>query len=171
MTAAASEQHGQPVPHRAAADHGPIGREDGTTPGVRGPRALLLPLGIGLGGLALALGVQLVFDPFRTDVPLCIVYHLTRLHCPGCGATRAVHALLDGDPLLALRNNAPVVLALPVLALGLLAWAVRRVQGRTLAWRPPMPLLLSALALLALYTVARNLPLFWFLAPTSLVGA
>ena len=45
----------------------------------RGLRRALLPAGIVAGGLALAVGVQLVVDPFRTDIPLCIVYHLTGL--------------------------------------------------------------------------------------------
>lgn len=170
MTTAASQQHGAPVPSRDATPE-PAGPLRAEAPRPTGPRALLMPLGIGLGGLVLALGVQAVFDPFRTDVPLCVVYHLTGLHCPGCGATRAIHALLDGDLMLALRNNAAVVLALPLAALGLLVWAVRRVQGRAIAWRPPLPLLVAGLVLLALYTVARNLPWFWFLAPTSLVGA
>ena len=57
----------------------------------RGAHRLLLPLGIMGAALALAVGVQLIFDPFRTHVPLCIVNHLTGIECPGCGALRAVH--------------------------------------------------------------------------------
>lgn len=139
-------------------------------PRPRGPHRALLPLGIALGGAGLALLVQQVFDPFRTDVPLCAVYHLTGLYCPGCGATRAVHALLDGDPLLALRNNVLIVVALPVVAGVLVLWAARRVQGRTLD--PPPQAVVVLLAVLALvFAVLRNIPAFWFIAPTSLIGA
>ena len=139
-------------------------------PRPRGPRRALLPIGIGLAALALALLAQQVFDPFRTDVPLCLVHRLTGLDCPGCGATRAVHALLDGDLPLALRNNVLIVVALPIAGAGLVLWAVRRVQGRVLG--PPPPAVLVTLAVLALvFAVLRNLQAFWFIAPTTLVGA
>lgn len=136
----------------------------------RGARRALLPLAILAGGAAAALLVQGVFDPFRTDVPLCAVYHLTGLHCPGCGASRAVHALLDGDLLLALRNNVLVVTALPLVAALYARWTVRRVQGRPLRM-PPTLLVLAGVLVAVLFAVLRNLPAFWFLAPTSLIGA
>lgn len=142
-----------------------------TGPCPRGPRRALLPLGIAGAGISLALGLQLVFDPFRTDIPLCIVYHLTGLHCPGCGASRAVHALLDGNLWLALRNNAPIVIAAPVVALGFVIWTVQRIRGRPTDLWPPQRAVLVLFALMMLYTAARNMPALWFIAPTSLVGA
>lgn len=154
MTSAARERHGHPVPRT------PSG----------GPRRALLPLAIGGAGLALALGVQLVFDPFRTHIPLCLLNHLTGLECPGCGAIRAVHALLAGDPLLALRNNALVTVAIPLVGLGLLAWAARRVRGKLTDLLPSRTVLLVLVAIAVLYAVLRNLPMFWFLAPISYVG-
>src|SRR5699024_12379685 len=88
-----------------------------------GGRRLLLPFAIGASGCALAVLVQQVFDPFRPHVPLCLFNHLTGLECPGCGAIRAVHALLAGDPLFALRNNALVTTAIPLAGIGLADWA------------------------------------------------
>nr|WP_245354525.1 DUF2752 domain-containing protein [Brachybacterium sacelli] len=134
-------------------------------------RRSLLPVGIVLGGLALAGTVQLVFDPFRTDIPLCAVYHLTGLHCPGCGAIRAVHSLIAGDLLLALRSNALVMAALPLTALGLGLWTVRRVQGRPTDLLPSPRFVAALLVVIAVFTVLRNVPAFWFLAPISYVGA
>lgn len=135
-----------------------------------GWRRTLLPAGLGLLALGGALGVQQVFDPFRQDIPLCPVQRLTGLHCPGCGATRCVHALLDGDLLLAAQSNILVLLAIPVTAVLLVLWAVRRAQGRTVPMPPPT--VVAVIATLALaYGVLRNLPVFSFLAPPTLVGA
>lgn len=154
MTATAGERHGSAVSHSSA----------------RGPHRALLPLGIAAAGLAIAVGVQLVFDPFRTHIPLCVLNHLTGLECPGCGAIRSVHALLDGDLLLALRNNALITVAIPLIAIGLLTWAVRRVRGLRTDLMPSRAVLLALVSIAVLYAVLRNIPAFWFLAPISFVG-
>ena len=133
-------------------------------------RRLLLPLAIGASGIALAVLVQQVFDPFRTHVPLCLFNHLTGLECPGCGAIRAVHALLAGDPLFALRNNALVTTAIPLAGIGLADWAVRRARGLRARLMPSNRVLLVLTGIAVLFAVLRNLPMFWFLAPISYVG-
>ncbi|MFC7457870.1 DUF2752 domain-containing protein [Brachybacterium sp. GCM10030267] len=155
MTSAARDQHGHAVPDAPAG----------------GLRRTLLPLGIVAGGLLVALTVQATFDPFRTNVPLCIVHTLTGLDCPGCGAIRAVHALLEGNLLLALRSNALIILALPAVAAGLALWTVRRARGRPIGMLPSNRVMILLGALVALFTVLRNIPAFWFLAPISFVGA
>lgn len=139
-------------------------------PPAHGPRRALLPLLIGAGGLALAALVQLVFDPFRTHIPLCVLHQLTGLDCPGCGAIRSVHALLDGDLLLALRSNTLIVTAIPLTAVGLVVWAVRRALGLRTRLLPSRTVLLVLVGIAVLYAVLRNLPMFWFLAPISYVG-
>jgi hypothetical protein len=136
----------------------------------RGAHRLLLPLGIAGAVLALAIGVQLVFDPFRTHVPLCLVHQLTGLDCPGCGAIRAVHSLLAGDLLMALRSNLLITLAIPLTAIGLGAWAVRRARGLRTQLQPTRTSLLVLAGVVLAFTVLRNLPAFWFLAPISYVG-
>ncbi|WP_193104425.1 DUF2752 domain-containing protein [Brachybacterium sp. FME24] len=137
----------------------------------RGLRRVVLPVGLAVGGVAVALIVQLVFDPFRTDIPLCVVYHLTGLHCPGCGAIRSVHALLAGDLLLALRSNVLIAAALPLTVAGFAVWTVRRARGWPTNLLPSQRVAYVLVAVIAVFTVLRNLSAFWFLAPISLVGA
>ncbi|MFC0674846.1 DUF2752 domain-containing protein [Brachybacterium hainanense] len=135
-------------------------------------RRALLPAAILAAAGSGAVLLQGVFDPFRQDVPLCPLHALTGLDCPGCGATRAVHALLDGDLLLALQNNALLVLAIPLLVVVFARWTLRRIRGREAqAIEPSRALVIGVVALVAVYTIARNLPWFPFLAPTSLIGA
>lgn len=154
MNAAAREEHGATVPLVAA----------------RGPRRVLLPLAIGASLLIGAMLVQQVFDPFRTHIPLCIINALTGLECPGCGAIRSVHALLAGDLLLALRNNALITAAVPLTAIALAVWAVRRARGLATNLLPSNTVLLVLVGIVVLFAVLRNLPMFWFLAPISYVG-
>ena len=124
---------------------------------------------LGLAGAGLAGAVLLRFvDPTRpgSGLPPCPFHWATGLYCPGCGATRAMHALAHFDLAAALAMNPLLVLALPAIAL-LLAdragwlpagWDTRR-------WR-----LLDARAWAVLVSgvaLARNLPWapFSWLAP------
>nr|WP_281067104.1 DUF2752 domain-containing protein [Brachybacterium fresconis] len=102
---------------------------------------------------------------------MCAVHHLTGLYCPGCGAIRGVHALLAGDLLLALRSNALIMVAMPVTALLIGIWTRHRIQGRSTTVPLPRPLAIALLAAIALFTVLRNVPAFWFIAPISYIGA
>ena len=55
-------------------------------------------------------------DPSQHAVyPQCWLYNATGIYCAGCGATRAIHALLHGRVLSALHDNALFVSALPLL--------------------------------------------------------
>ncbi len=93
--------------------------------------------------------------------PRCWLYQMTGLQCPGCGATRAVHALLNGELERAWRLNALVVAMVPLLAWlglrGLCGWWTGR------WWRDPVthPASLAILGGLAMgYGLARNFPGF-----------
>lgn len=66
--------------------------------------------------------VYFIFDPVQTVwMPKCIMHTLTGLDCPGCGAQRAVHAMLHGHLADAFRANAFIVVLFPYLALMLVA--------------------------------------------------
>ncbi|MDH6354462.1 putative membrane protein YdjX (TVP38/TMEM64 family) [Dysgonomonas sp. PH5-45] len=43
----------------------------------------------------------------------CTFHELTSFHCPGCGGQRAIHYLLHGEIMMALRSNIVYVIGLP----------------------------------------------------------
>ncbi len=102
-------------------------------------------------------------NPTQGGYPSCFLYQTTGLYCAGCGATRALHALLHGRVLEALHDNVlfisllPVFLALAGIYLGK-AWRRNGWPGVTL----PEAVLLrggfGAVALMVAFMVVRNLP-------------
>ena len=93
-------------------------------------------LTLAAGGLALLVGVAVVgwVEP-RGQIffPRCWIHETTGLLCPGCGSTRALHAMLHGDWRRAWELNPLAVLAMPFVA-GL---GVRQVHGvMTGRWWP-----------------------------------
>jgi len=51
----------------------------------------------------------------KAYLPICLFHKFTGLHCPGCGGTRAVQALLGGDFVQALDYNIFFILVSPLL--------------------------------------------------------
>ncbi|HEX6852744.1 MAG TPA: DUF2752 domain-containing protein [Candidatus Polarisedimenticolaceae bacterium] len=122
-------------------------------------------------GLAVAATLALVaiacVDPAQARwFPACPLHAATGLFCPGCGATRALHALAHGDPARALAFNPLLILALPVLVPLAADEAWRVATGR--AWlrtRVPTWAGFTILAVLCAYGVLRNVPGFEWLGP------
>jgi Protein of unknown function (DUF2752) len=93
-------------------------------------------------------------------LPPCPAQKLTGLYCPGCGSLRAIHHLLHGRLTTAWQHN-PAMLVLGVPALLLYAVELSgRARGRSLTrGSRSLPWLgWGLLALLLLFTIARNLP-------------
>jgi hypothetical protein len=118
-----------------------------------------------VGALALATTV-FIFDPARHSFfPGCTFHKITGLNCPGCGATRSLHALLHGEFSTALRDNALFIAALFFFGLRGGWWAVNFFRGRTNGSFFQPQLLWPALVLAGLFSVLRNFPAFSFLSP------
>ena len=102
-------------------------------------------------GLAVAALVVYQFDPsLFAFYPRCVFHVITGLECPGCGGTRALHALLHGRLAEAYRLNPMLFLMMPSVAGGALSdaqWTRHRWSG----W--------AAAALLIAWGVFRNTPL------------
>ena len=99
-------------------------------------------------------------SPHAKWLPKYMFYHVTGLYCPGCGATRALSAMLHGDMKASLHNN---LLLFPLLAL----IAVLIVKPEISLKRP---VAVAIVAVVLLFTILRNIPAapFTYLAPIPL---
>jgi len=128
-------------------------------------------LGLPLAAMAL-LGIYLLrtYDPNVAGNPFlpCLFHQTTGLYCPGCGLTRAMHALVHFDLLRAIRMNAFFILSAPIFFL--LSWRMYRplpasVEKLLKPFTNPWPWVFAV----PLFTVLRNLPWypFYLLAPSG----
>jgi len=91
-------------------------------------------------------------------LPPCPFHAATGLDCPGCGGTRAFLALAHGDVRAALDHHALLVLALPALVVGWVAWARATWAGRPARLALDARLVPAVVAVLLVFAVVRNLP-------------
>ncbi len=98
----------------------------------------------------------------------CLVHELTGLYCSGCGASRALRALLHFQFYKALRYNAAFTLLFPFFAAYFLAlgYSFVRYGEDRVSRRVPVTPLWVILAVVLAFGILRNLPAFLFLAPT-----
>jgi hypothetical protein len=113
-----------------------------------------------LASAVLACACLLFYPPTQSSVyPACPIHALFGIDCPGCGATRALAALLRGHLREALHFNALFVLLLPVALPGAIATYRRAIRPGPFRWpTPPMPAIYATVAVTTIFTVARNLP-------------
>ena len=93
-------------------------------------------------------------------LPKCMFHQLTGLYCPGCGATRALSAMLHGDVKASLHNNA---LLFPLLAL--IVFLLMKPETSL-----KQPFAITIVAVVLAFTILRNIPAapFTYLAPVPL---
>ena len=114
----------------------------------------------GLAAFALlGCSALIFFPPARFAIyPQCPIHEYLGLLCPGCGATRALAALLRGHLVEALHRNAFFILLLPfALAAGIRAW-LRAIRPGDFRWpRLPGSALTATLVAAAIFMAVRNL--------------
>ena len=123
---------------------------------------ILLPL--------VALGYYLLSQaPFSKYYFNCVFHSLTGLYCAGCGGTRAVSALLQGDFFGALHDNALGLLLLPAAFYFYLRGFIREFFHKDILPAPkrPEPWLWALLIVVFAFMIIRNIPVvpFTFLNP------
>jgi Protein of unknown function (DUF2752) len=132
--------------------------------------ALLSPgifAGVVLGAMIIGVGAMVFFFNPSTHgfYPVCMFHLLTGWNCPGCGATRALYALLHGNFPLALKDNALFVLMLAALAVWGGRFILRKLKNQPAAFNVPPKFLWMFLVVAVIFAVARNLPGFEWLSP------
>jgi uncharacterized protein DUF2752 len=138
---------------------------------MRPRRRLLIALGAAVIVPVLAAVLVALPPGESTYYPRCVFHMATGLHCPGCGATRCLSAVLKGDVRQAAAYNLVLLACLPLATVLLMyegfTWTVGKTT-RKLPWPAWSPYFL--LALVILFGVLRNLPFepFTWLAPHSL---
>ncbi|MDF3146308.1 MULTISPECIES: DUF2752 domain-containing protein [unclassified Streptomyces] len=133
------------------------------------PGAALGRLAVPAGVLAVVVGAFAyvgAVDPNEPGhYPACPLLQYTGIYCPGCGGLRSAHAVVHGDFLAALQDNAMAVTGYVLFAVVWTVWVVRAVRGRPLRIDPGPVQLWTAGALLLVFTVVRNLPFGGWLHP------
>lgn len=134
---------------------------------IRWPLIILMILVVLLG-----LAYSFFIDPNATPAVTfpCVTYRMTGLYCPGCGDTRALHALLHGHILQAFDYNLLLPIIVLVLAWYYLVGLTTLIRKKRVMWIPQSLPLWAAItigAVVVLFTVLRNIPVWPFsiLAP------
>lgn len=119
-----------------------------------------------LGSVSMAAGFGAVgyFDPTTAGFfPVCPLFTLTGIACPGCGLTRAFHSLFHGDLLGALDHNALLPAFAFVIGYFFVSLVLSATRGHGLSFRIFRPkLVLGFLIVGVAFAVLRNLPVYPF---------
>lgn len=123
-----------------------------------------LAIVIGLIMLAVFAVVILVWQS-KTIGYICPTKKYLDIECPGCGGTRMVLSILQGDIYQAFRYNPFIMITLPiifVIAIHQMFWFI--IRGTFSPWLDKI-LVVYAVALFA-FGILRNIEVFNFLKPT-----
>ena len=113
--------------------------------------------------VALYLGALAYRHPSEYGVfPPCQFHEWTSLFCPGCGATRAVHFLLQGDWKASLHYNPLVIVFLPALLLLLGQWVYEIFYRKNVHYSLQAKFYLGLAVVVIAFFVLRNVPLAGF---------
>lgn len=102
------------------------------------------------------------FNPTKANFfPVCPLYSLTGLACPGCGLTRGFHALFHGDVITALDFNMLLPIWAVIIAYVFVSLILLAVRGRGLPMWPSYPKFLWGFMItLVAFGVLRNIPVW-----------
>ncbi|MBX3281979.1 MAG: DUF2752 domain-containing protein [Acidobacteria bacterium] len=114
----------------------------------------------GAGAMAAGSVMVAAFDPTKVHIfPVCPLLALTGIACPGCGLTRAFHALFHGDIVTALDFNllAPVwAIAFAWIFVSLILLGIRK-KGLPM-WPTNPKFIYVFFSVLLVFGVLRNIP-------------
>ena len=97
----------------------------------------------------------------------CITFELTGIYCPGCGGTRMVSHLLDGDILTSFKSNQLLFILIPY-SICLYAYEMIVIIRTGLISKQLNKILIIIAFVMIAYGIIRNIPLFNWLAPIGI---
>lgn len=93
--------------------------------------------------------------------PVCPLFALTGFACPGCGLTRAFHALFHGDWIVALDFNLLIPIWTVVFSWVFVSLIVLAIRGKGLNMWPTNPRFMTVFgAIMLVFGVLRNVPIW-----------
>lgn len=106
-----------------------------------------------------AVALMLRFPPTQFGFyPECPIHHAFGILCPGCGATRALAALLHGNIAEALRLNALATLLMPlVFGYAIAAYSLFLRHRPLRLPQPPPTTIYATLGIAVAFTLVRNM--------------
>lgn len=96
----------------------------------------------------------------------CVFYEITGLYCPGCGITRSILSLIDGDIYQAFRYNPIIFIDIPLIMITSIIDFIYKDNKKVKKVTNVIYIMLLIITLV--FGVLRNIPYFSFLAPTTL---
>ncbi|MBK6750728.1 MAG: DUF2752 domain-containing protein [Acidobacteria bacterium] len=133
-------------------------------PQVNLPSSLRLTAAAGVAALAAGSAFVAYFDPSKANfLPVCPLFALTGLACPGCGLTRSFHALFHGDIITAVDFNMLTPFWALIFAYTAVALTMMAVRGKGLPMWPTNPRFITIFGVVLLtFGVLRNIPAYPF---------
>lgn len=101
------------------------------------------------------------------QAPPCIFHSITGFYCPGCGSGRMFLSIFRLDLYQAFRYNPAVFAMLPVFSVIFIIHMIAYLRNKKMVIsKLEKAILIFLTVILILFGIARNLPIFTYLAPT-----
>lgn len=98
----------------------------------------------------------------------CMFHFITGLYCPGCGSGRMFLSIFRLDFYQAFRYNPAVFAMLPIFAIIFIIHLIAYLRNKKMvASKLEKAIFIILIVVLILFGIARNLPIFAYLAPTA----
>ena len=117
--------------------------------------------------LLLIVIAYLILNKYHIIYIPCLVHEITGLYCPGCGVTRMIINILNGNFYQAFRYNPLLFISIPFFILYFLDLIISKVKNKKMVTELFEPHIWYILiGIFIIYGILRNIPYFDYLKPT-----
>ncbi len=116
--------------------------------------------------LLLLLGVIYLLITKCTRISIsCPIYSITGLYCPGCGISRLIIHISQGQFYMAFRSNMAIFILSPMLMYLLFKYIFGYINNKNKITRIDMYIVYFCIIVLVLFMIFRNITYFSYLQP------